>query len=72
MSPNEANRGPSAANEPPPQQRSGVLDHPAGFWFFFWGEFAERCCYYGMRAILLLYMIRVLGFTDGQASRVMS
>lgn len=72
MSQNEANRDPSAANEPPSQQRSGVLDHPVGFWFFFWGEFAERCCYYGMRAILLLYMIRVLDFTDGQASRVMS
>ena len=22
---------------------------PVGFWFFFWGEFAERCSYYGMR-----------------------
>ena len=35
--------------------------HPLGFWFFFWGEFAERCSYYGMRAILLLYMIERLG-----------
>src|SRR6478752_2474330 len=30
--------------------------HPIGFWFFFWGELAERSSYYGMRAILLLYM----------------
>jgi POT family proton-dependent oligopeptide transporter len=30
--------------------------HPKGFWFIFWGEMAERCSYYGMRAILLLYM----------------
>jgi dipeptide/tripeptide permease len=30
--------------------------HPAGMYFFFWGEFAERASYYGMRAILLLYL----------------
>ncbi len=53
-------------------QRSSVFDHPIGFWFFFWGEFAERCCYYGMRAILLLYMIQILKFSDGYSSRVMS
>ncbi len=71
MSPNVDN--PSASEKHDPlAQRSGVLDHPVGFWFFFWGEFAERCCYYGMRAILLLYMIRVLDFSDGDASRVMS
>jgi len=43
-----------------------------GFWFFFWGEFAERCCYYGMRAILLLYMIQILKFDDSVANRWMS
>lgn len=52
--------------------RTSVFDHPMGFWFFFWGEFAERCCYYGMRAILLLYMIQILDFSDGMASAVMS
>jgi dipeptide/tripeptide permease len=46
--------------------------HPIGFWFFFWGEFAERCSYYGMRAILLLYMIDRLHFADGTASAVMN
>jgi dipeptide/tripeptide permease len=30
--------------------------HPTAFWFFFWGEFAERSSYYGMRAILLMYL----------------
>jgi dipeptide/tripeptide permease len=34
--------------------------HPTGFWFFFWGEFAERCSYYGMRAILYYYMTEQL------------
>lgn len=52
--------------------RSSIFDHPIGFWFFFWGEFAERCCYYGMRGILLLYMIQILGFEDGKASMVAS
>jgi solute carrier family 15 (oligopeptide transporter), member 1 len=52
--------------------RSSVLDHPVGFWFFFWGEFAERCCYYGMRAILLLYMTQILKFADGEANRTLS
>ena len=53
-------------------QRSSVFDHPIGFWFFFWGEFAERCCFYGMRAILLLYMIQILKFEDGTANRISS
>lgn len=57
---------------PDTARRSSVFDHPLGFWFFFWGEFAERCCYYGMRAILLLYMTQILKFGDGEASRVMS
>ena len=55
-----------------PAQRSSVFDHPIGFWFFFWGELAERCCYYGMRAILVLYVIQILKFTDSGANRVIS
>ena len=35
--------------------------HPIGFWFFFWGELAERCSYYGMRTILTLYLTVELG-----------
>ena len=35
---------------------NGPTGHPTGFWFFFWGEFAERGSYYCMRAILPLYM----------------
>ena len=46
--------------------------HPIGFWFFFWGEFAERCSYYGMRAILSLYMIERLGIDKGDAGTYMS
>jgi len=57
---------------PPAGQRSSVFDHPLGFWFFFWGEFAERCSYYGMRAVLWMYMTERLGFVEGDAHRAMS
>lgn len=42
--------------------------HPKGLYFFFWGEFAERCSYYGMRAILTLYLTTRLGMPDDKAS----
>ncbi len=63
----QSNTAPSATTE-----KSSVFDHPIGFWFFFWGEFAERCCYYGMRAILLLYMVEILSFSDSAANRTIS
>ena len=46
--------------------------HPVGFWFFFWGEFAERSSYYGMRAILSLYMTEKLGVDKADAGTFMS
>src|SRR5271155_4406250 len=46
--------------------------HPLGFWFFFWGEFAERCSYYGMRAILSLYMADQLGLGEKNAGTYVS
>jgi dipeptide/tripeptide permease len=46
--------------------------HPIGFWFFFWGEFAERASYYGMRAILTLYMTERLGVDKSDAGTFMS
>ena len=45
--------------------------HPIGFWFFFWGELAERCSYYGMRAALLTYMTDRLLFTKPNANSAM-
>lgn len=42
--------------------------HPTGLYFFFWGEFAERCSYYGMRAILPLYLTTQLKLPDEKAS----
>jgi solute carrier family 15 (oligopeptide transporter), member 1 len=49
-----------------------VTSHPIGFWFFFWGEFAERCSYYGMRAILAKYMADQLGLGQANASTYVS
>jgi POT family proton-dependent oligopeptide transporter len=51
---------------------SYLKGHPTGFWFIFWGEFAERCSYYGMRAILALYMAEQLGLGQANAATFMS
>jgi POT family proton-dependent oligopeptide transporter len=45
-----------------------VSSHPVGFWFIFWGELAERCSYYGMRAILFRYMAEQMGLGDAVAN----
>jgi POT family proton-dependent oligopeptide transporter len=44
--------------------------HPVGFWFIFWGELAERCAFYGIRALLFVYLTAVLGFSDAYATQV--
>jgi POT family proton-dependent oligopeptide transporter len=59
---------PAAGTTPAP----ALTGHPTGFWFFFWGEFAERCSYYGMRAILALYMVDRLGVDKADAGTYMS
>lgn len=42
--------------------------HPSALYFIFWGEFAERACYYGMRAILMLFMTKSLQIDEADAS----
>ena len=46
--------------------------HPPAIWFFFWGEFAERSSYYGMRTILFLYMTNALHMSDKDAAPIYS
>jgi POT family proton-dependent oligopeptide transporter len=60
--------------EAPPARgiRGFFASHPIGFWFIFWGEFAERCSYYGMLAVLTLYMAKQLGFGEADAGTYMS
>jgi POT family proton-dependent oligopeptide transporter len=51
----------------------GFLGHPLGFWFIFWGELAERSSFYGMKAILTLYLVESsLRFTREQAGAIVS
>ncbi|MEZ6196262.1 MAG: oligopeptide:H+ symporter [Planctomycetota bacterium] len=47
-----------------------LLGHPRGLFVLFFAELWERFSYYGMRALLTLYMIKVLGMTDGQGAGV--
>jgi POT family proton-dependent oligopeptide transporter len=62
------------AETPPPEvtdvTRGDQDRHPTALWFFFWGEFAERCSYYGMRAILPLYLTGVLAFSDQTGGQI--
>ena len=41
--------------------------HPIALWFIFWGEFAERCSFYGSRAIMTLYMTEQIGLSKQDA-----
>jgi dipeptide/tripeptide permease len=54
------------SNAPPAP--TGPTSHPPALWFIFWGEFAERCCYYGMRAILMLYLVNSLRMPEEDAN----
>ena len=44
--------------------------HPIGFWFIFTGELAERASFYGMKAVLLLYLIEVFAYKRSDASSI--
>ncbi len=50
---------------------SRLKEHPRGFWFVFWGELAERSSYYGMRTLLALYLVQVVGFEEHRGAKVM-
>jgi proton-dependent oligopeptide transporter, POT family len=41
--------------------------HPSALFFLFFAEFWERFSYYGMRALLVLYMVNEMDFTDTRA-----
>jgi solute carrier family 15 (oligopeptide transporter), member 1 len=49
-----------------PPNGGAPTTHPKGFLFLFAGEFAERFSFYGMRAILPLYLSDQLGFGDAR------
>lgn len=54
-----------------PQPRQATfLGHPAGLYVLFFTEMWERFCYYGMRALLVLYMVKFFKYTQQDASKV--
>ena len=44
--------------------------HPKGLYFLFFTEMWERFSYYGMRAIFILFMTKVLLMKDADASEI--
>lgn len=51
-----------------PNEHGTILGHPKGLFVLFFTELWERFNYYGMRALLTLYMVNKLGFGDEKAS----
>ena len=41
--------------------------HPKALFLLFFAEFWERFSYYGMRALLVLYMVKQLAYADDRA-----
>ncbi len=62
------------ANTAPPVDQKELFGHPVGLYILFFTEMWERFSYYGMRAILVLYLVSAttggnagLGWTQGEA-----
>lgn len=55
---------------PPAAPADVPTTHPTGFWFIFFGELAERCSFYGMKALLTFYLIHVFFYAKAQATEV--
>ena len=48
--------------------RGTILGHPKGLFVLFFAEMWERFSYYGMRALLIFYLVQHWLFSDAQAS----
>ena len=47
-----------------------VLGHPKGLYMLFFAEMWERFSYYGMRALLTLYLVKHWLYSDGSANLI--
>ncbi len=47
-----------------------VLGHPRGLFVLYYAEMWERFSYYGMRALLILYLTKFWLYTDGKANLI--
>jgi len=53
-----------------PWHEKDLWGHPRGLFVLFLTEMWERFSYYGMRALLVYYMVKYLMYTQGQASHI--
>ena len=56
-----------ATTAPPPANGEEWFGHPRGLFYLFFAEMWERFCFYGMRNILVLYMISYFAFSKEDA-----
>jgi POT family proton-dependent oligopeptide transporter len=50
--------------------KPGLINHPRGLYVLFFTEMWERFSYYGMRALLVLYLVSALEFTRDHALEI--
>ncbi len=55
---------------PPEFEDLSLMGHPRGLGLLFVVEMWERFSYYGMRALLVLYLVNYLKWSDGDAARL--
>ena len=61
----------ATAAPPSPTDAPTLFGHPTGLFTLFFAEMWERFSYYGMRALLVFYMIKgFLGYEDNEAYKV--
>src|ERR1700678_3877167 len=58
----------SQAAARPAVKQATFLGHPIGLYILFFTEMWERFSYYGMRALLVLYMVNYIKFSQKEAS----
>ena len=62
--------GATTLDRPPVLDDKALMGHPRGLGLLFVVEMWERFSYYGMRALLVLYLVNYLKWSDGDASRL--
>ena len=66
----EGQVGAVTTDRPPVLDDTALMGHPRGLGLLFIVEMWERFSYYGMRALLVLYLVNYLKWSDGDASRL--
>src|SRR5437763_2589634 len=59
---------PPSESSPPRQTRRTILGHPLGLYVLFLAQMWERFSYFGMLALLILYLNQYLKLPQGEAS----